>query len=97
MFRTTVGGLQGVVLDVRVEPGARLPSCTFEGKPFALFMLYRSIPASLEHAVTAGMTMRLYLLSHRQGTLAVEVSDIDTAPGTLRSLSAVVRGFRFTQ
>ena len=40
--------------------------------------------------------MRLYLLSFHHGILAIELDDIDQAPGTVADLSRVAEGFRFS-
>jgi len=93
---STVGGLRGLRVDVRVKPGAKLPTCTEGAESFTVFVLFLGLPpSSLEHGVVANATMRLYLLRYGSGTLAIEVNDKKAAPGTLRSLDAVVAQFRF--
>jgi len=41
------------------------------------------------------LTMRLYLLAFQHELLDIELDDIDTAPGTLASLSKVAEKLRF--
>jgi len=92
----SVGGLHGLVIDVRTTPGARLPTCTVDGQRFTDFLLYVGLgPTSLAHGVRPAMMTRLYLLDFDGGTLAVQVVDIRDAPGTLRSLSAVAESLTF--
>jgi hypothetical protein len=92
----TVGGLHGLVTDVRRKPGARLPTCREGGDSVTVFLLFSGVPpSSLDHGVIIGMTMRLYLLSHHGQVLAVEVDDLDRAPGKLADYSAVVERLRF--
>lgn len=92
----TVGGLSGLEVDVRARPGAHLPVCHVDGDTFSVALLFSGLaPSSLDHGVIHGMTMRLYLLRFQHGLLAVELDDIDHAPGNLAALSSVAEGFRF--
>src|SRR5436305_13161512 len=92
----TVGGLHGVRIDVRVRPGARLPTCVDGTNRVTVFLLFIGLaPSSLDHGVIAGMTMRLYLLARGGATLAIEVDDIDRAPVDLARLAAVAESLQF--
>ena len=92
----TVGGLSGLKVDVRARPGAHLPTCHVDGDTFSVALLFSGLaPSSLDHGVIRGMTMRLYLLRFQHGMLAIELDDIDHAPGTVAGLSRVAEGFRF--
>jgi len=92
-----VGGLTGLEVDVRARPGAHLPTCHVNGDTFSVALLFSGVaPSSLDHGVIRGMTMRLYLLSFHHGILAIELDDIDQAPGTVADLSRVAEGFRFS-
>jgi hypothetical protein len=92
----SVGGLRGLRVDVRARPGARLPTCTSLGDPITVLVLFRGLPPSdVEQGVAAGTTLRLYLLRYRGGTLAIQMTDKDHAPGTLRQQAAVVERFAF--
>lgn len=92
----SIGGLHGLKVDVRARAGASLPTCTTGGDSFTVFVLFRGLPPSnVEQGVTARSTLRLYLLRYRGGTLAIQMTDKQDAPGTLRSLAAVVDRFEF--
>jgi hypothetical protein len=91
-----IGGLRGVVVDLRTKRGATWPTCTVNGQRLQLAGLFTGVsPSSLDHAVIPGMTMRLILLSSAGKVLAVELDDIDDAPGGLASLTSVARNLRF--
>jgi hypothetical protein len=61
-----------------------------------VFVLFRGLPPSnVEHRVTKKSTLRLYLLRHRGRTLAIQMTDKQDAPETLRSLAVVVDRFEF--
>ncbi len=92
----TVGGLTGLRLDVRARPGAHLPVCHVSGDTFSVALLFSGLaPSSLDHGVSRGMTMRLYLLRSQHNLLAIEIDDIDHAPGTVAGLSRVAERFHF--
>ena len=91
-----VGGLRGVVLDLRTKPGAKLTSCTVGGQEIIVAGLFSGVaPSSLDHAVIPGMTMRLFLLSSAGNVLGIELDDIDQAPGGLDQLTATARRLEF--
>jgi hypothetical protein len=79
----SVGGLDGVVFDVKLAKGSQ-GACLFEGVA----------PSSLEHGIGPGLVMRLYLL-HRAGTLAIEVDDAPGGGSRLDAYSSVVQEIRF--
>ncbi|WP_297345179.1 hypothetical protein [Amnibacterium sp.] len=94
----SVGGLRGLRIDLSVKPRAALARCTDDesGDP----VRYRPIltgegASSLDHGLIADLTMRLHLLAWKQGVLAIEVDDVEKAPGTLTSPSAVAETLRF--
>lgn len=90
--RVSVGGLQGFMVDLRTRPGARLHSCTDQGVKIKLAVLFTGqSPSSLDHAVTANMTMRLIMLPWVGKVLLVELDDIDDAPMGLPTLTSVAR------
>jgi hypothetical protein len=94
--RVSIGGLRGVVVDLRTKPGARLSTCTVDSQRLRLAGIFTGLPpSSLDHAVVPGMTMRLFLLAWAHQVLAVELDDIDEAPGDLASLTAVARTLHF--
>jgi hypothetical protein len=92
----SIGGLRGVAVDLRTRPGAHLTTCRVEGQRFSLAGVFTgAAPSSLDHGVIPGMTMRLFLLSSAGGVLAIELDDIDQAPGGLAALTAAARHVRF--
>lgn len=92
----TVGGLRGVVLDIRTRPHVHLASCTVGGQRFRFGGSFSGVdPTQLDHAVIPGETIRLYLLAHDGAVLLVEANDVDAAPGDMASLEAVVRDLQF--
>jgi len=49
--RVSVGGLRGVVVDLRTKPGATLSTCTVDGQRLRLAGLFSGVsPSSLDHA-----------------------------------------------
>jgi len=95
--KAALGGLEGLVTDVAVKPGATLPTCREGTSTFSVFVLFSGrSPSSLDHGVIPDMTMRLYLLGDRGHVLAVELDDIDSAPGTLESLDTTAHRLTFT-
>jgi hypothetical protein len=93
---TSLGGLTGVVLDLRADREAPLTTCTVDGRTFAFTAPFSGRPPTfLDHAVAPGRTMRLYLLAYRRGVLGVELTDVDSAGGGLADLEAVTRTLHF--
>jgi len=91
--RTEVGGLPGLVMDITL---ARQPSddCPpFGGGP-AVPLILGVTPSSLDHAIVNGLTMRLYLLAHNGGTLAIEVDDVHGGRN-LAQYSELIQHFDF--
>jgi hypothetical protein len=88
-----VGGLSGVVLDLTL---AQDGGVTCEGRDdFRLVPLFIGRPPSeLEHAMIPGLTMRLYLLAYGDGTLAIEVDDLEGG-ANLEAYSEIVDSIRF--
>ncbi len=92
----TIGGLDGVVLDLAMAEGeigvCRFPD--FDG--LAVPVLIGAGPAELLHAlVEEGEVMRLYLLTAPTGeVIAIEIDDL---PGgdTMESMAQVVEGMQF--
>lgn len=78
----TIGGLTGYVLDLKVAAG--------RGAGALLMGLQ---PSGFEHSIGPGLTIRLYLLGLRGGSLGIEVDDL--GPVDLAAYSKVVETFRF--
>ena len=95
----TVGGLHGLRVDLKPRSSAAIPKCTDDqtGERLQYFpVLMGEGVSGLDHGLIPNITMRLYLLNYKGGTMAIEVDDIPAAPGTLSSLSAVAEKLRFT-
>lgn len=99
-----LGGLEGVVVDLRTRAGVKPTSCVENGRRIELAGLFSGVrPTFLDHTVTPGMTMRLYLLGYdahalgpvRGHVLGVELDDVDAAPGDLDRLTRVAKGLVF--
>jgi hypothetical protein len=91
----TIGGLDGVVLDLAMAEGdagvCRFPD--FDGR--IVPVLIGAGPAGLSHVLTDGLVMRLYLLSAPTGeVIAIEIDDL---PGgdTMESMTQVVEEMQF--
>ncbi|MCV0402640.1 MAG: hypothetical protein K5924_02900 [Chloroflexi bacterium] len=92
----TVGGLDGVVLDLRLAEGyaSGCPYEGYEGIPMVP-MLIGVAPSDVHHVVLGPSTTRLYLLTGQNGrVVAIEVTDV---PGgvELDELDAIVADFDF--
>ena len=91
-----IGGLRGVLIDLRIKPGTKLDVCHVNGETLELGGEFTGVPpSSLDHAVIEGMTMRMIMLGSAGNVLLVEVDDIDDAPVGLRALTAVARHLQF--
>jgi hypothetical protein len=92
----TIGGLSGLVVDVRLRATWKKPCPWSNGAPAALALIGVP-PASrgVAHNVTPlPMAMRLYLLAYKGGTLGVEVDAVN-GPAKLAAYDRVVRSFTF--
>jgi hypothetical protein len=91
----TIGGLTGVVLDLRIAKGYA-KSCPYSnGRPTRPLMAGIN-PSGLEHGLDPGVVDRLYLLTNRSNVLAIEVMDVKDA-GHLDQYSSMVQAFKFNQ
>jgi hypothetical protein len=74
----TLGGLRGVVLDLRPNPKAVKGACEIPNLPWGYEpLIHGSGPASLEHGMIEGLHLRVYLLAlHADSTLAIEIDDL---------------------
>lgn len=93
----TVGGLEGVVVDLRIADGYTegCPYEGYEGVPMVPLLIGAG-PAEIHHVAFGETVTRLYLLAGEDGrVLAIEVSD--TAGGAeLEELDAIVDDFAFS-
>ena len=89
----SVGGLDGVVMDVAMVRSDGCPQGAFAD------VLVGSFPSSLVHSVMKDYPLRIFLLHYRSHTLAIELAD---APGGSKykewwdAAGPVVDSFRFT-
>jgi hypothetical protein len=89
-----VGGLSGLVLDVKIRPGFAGGCDLTPGQPRVVPVLTGTYPSQFEHAVLGDFTLRLYLLAFEAGTLAIEVDDRPGGTG-LDDYAAIVNQFTF--
>jgi hypothetical protein len=89
----SVGGLQGVVLDIRLADGWTQTCFYSQGSP--VVPLIRGVgPSSVDNPIGPGIMVRLYLLDLPDSTLAIQLWD--TSGGThLDAYSAIVDQLRF--
>src|SRR4051812_19079838 len=88
----SIGGLSGTVVDMRMAPHWT-EACPFMAAPVVVFMKGRK-PSSLEHVVTPGAAIRLYLLAFADGVLAIEIADASNGKH-LDRYSKIVESFVF--
>lgn len=88
----SIGGREGVVLDVTMDPSWTTPCFYSQGNP--IVPLIQGVgPSGLDHPMGPGLTTRLYLLENGPGTLLVEISE--SANGSrLDAYSEVVSDFQ---
>jgi hypothetical protein len=71
-IRVSVGGLDGVYLDISLA-SSWTTTCPFsEGQPVVPFIIGGD-PSSLHHVILPGFEVRLYLLEYEDGNVAIEV------------------------
>lgn len=87
----TIGGLNGLVMDIRIAPNwtgtcmLDVPTVTFMGGVR---------PSDFGTGVQRGMAIRLYLLAHGDGTIAVEI-DVVGDGSNLDTYAPIVESFQF--
>ncbi|MBA2719467.1 MAG: hypothetical protein H0U52_09550 [Chloroflexi bacterium] len=91
-----IGGLTGVVVDVRLDP-TWTGTCFWsaEGPGPGVPMLKALPPSDFEFAMISGIADRLYLLANGDTTLQVLVEVVDRE--RLPELAAIAEGLRFGQ
>ncbi len=93
--KVNIGGLKGLVLDVRMEAGWKKTCPNYGPNTPPLVPLITGMPPSgLDHNVFGRVVVRLYLLAYRGHTLAIEVDDV-TGGEHLTQHSRVVDNFQF--
>jgi hypothetical protein len=91
--KASIGGLDGLVLDVTLAKGFKRVVDWSNGR----CLIIGQAPSGLEHGVNPGGSMRLYLLESPVtpgATLAIEIDDV-TGTDALDAYSAVVKQFGF--
>lgn len=93
----TVGGLDGVVVDVTLDKGWRT-TCSFsEGKPVVPLIIGSGV-SDLHHVILPGMSVRLYLLATETGNVVIEVAHVPgqgTFTEYLREVVPIVQSIAF--
>jgi hypothetical protein len=92
--RVTVGGLKGLVIDLRLPKGFK-KSCPFPDFTDPLAVVATGVPpSSLLHGVIPGLVLRFYLLKNRNRTLAIEVDALKDGKNLAR-YARLVRRVKF--
>ena len=87
-----VGGLTGVVIDVRIDE-AWTGTCFYsEGAP-VVPLIKGMPPSSFDHSMIEGIATRLYLLARDAGTLDIEIQLVN--PTRLDEYASVAESFSF--
>jgi hypothetical protein len=90
---TSVGGLSGIVADLRLARGWSKTCIYSDGLPVQPLITGLGV-SYLDHNLLPGQVTRLYLLDYLQGALAIEIVDIKDAHH-LPEYERVVRTLRF--
>jgi hypothetical protein len=94
----SIGGLSGLVVDLRMRKGFKATCPWSRGLPAQQVITgLAPSPDEMNHALPLGhAVMRLYLLHYKGGTLGIEIDDVrDDA--RMKSYIAVVETMRFTR
>lgn len=95
LHRIRVGGLSGLVADIRQRPTWRR-TCPYSGGQPLSSVLVGLADTGLDHPVIPRQTMRLYLLALKRSVVAIEAEDVHTA-GRLKAYSRIVSRFHFNR
>jgi hypothetical protein len=88
-----VGGLKGYVLDLTLAPGWT-KGCPYSGGSPIVQVITGVPPSGLDHGLSPGQAMRLYVLDSNGGALAIEVTDV-SGGGHLDGYTSVVSALKF--
>ena len=92
--RVSIGGLHGFVLDMQMRKSWKKTCPYSRGAPVVQLITGR-FPSTLDHTINPRpFKMRLYLLSHKGETLAIEVVDL-RGGRHLKVYSALIKQIRF--
>ncbi|MEP6813264.1 MAG: serine/threonine-protein kinase [Actinomycetota bacterium] len=91
----TVGGLSGVVVDLRIRTGWTR-TCPWSHGVSTVQLIHGVLPTNPEmiHGLIRPFTMRLYLLDYKHATLGIEIDEV-AGSKRLAEYSAIVKTFRF--
>jgi hypothetical protein len=90
----SVGGLQGLVLDIRLADGWTKTCFYSQGQPVVPLIRGATPTSDLDSPIGPGIVVRLYLLEHASATLAIQLADY--SGGThLDAYSKVVDQLKF--
>lgn len=90
----SVGGLHGLRLDIQLSSTWKKTCPYSNGKP-TIQLITGVPPSGLVHNMQRHLTIRLYLLRYRAGTLAVEVDDVHKGHPNLDAYSRLLRQLKF--
>lgn len=89
----TVGGLTGVVFDIRLARSWKT-GCIDPGGPPNANLMSGLPPSDFDHGLGGTLVIRLYLLGHGSDVLAIEVDNL-SGGGGLNGYDVVVKSLRF--
>lgn len=89
----SIGGLNGVVLDLRMTKTWQ-QTCPFSNGSPVVPLITGVGRSSFDHVIIPGLAMRLYLLDGPFGVLGIEIDDVRDA-GHLQQYSNVVQAMQF--
>lgn len=92
--RVSIGGLHGFVLDIQMRKSWK-KTCPYSRRAPVVQLITGRFPSSLDHTINPRpFKMRLYLLSHKGETLAIEVDDL-RGGRHLKVYTALIKHIRF--
>jgi hypothetical protein len=92
----TIGGLDGIYLDIGLDPNWTTTCFFSEGKPVVPFVIGAG-PSSLDHVIHPGFHERPYLLEYDDSNIAIEVGPGGASlPNCLEQVITIIDSLRFT-
>jgi len=93
-IHVSVGRLRGLRLDIHLSKSWKKKCPYSHGKP-SIQLIAGIAPSGLVHTVVPRLTIRLYLLNYKAGTLGVEVDDVHKDHPHLGEYSRLLRQVKF--
>jgi hypothetical protein len=90
-----VGGLSGVVLDIKLAKTWKKACADPDGGP-AANLISGLPPSDFDHSIGGKLTIRLYLLAHGSDVLAIEIDDVASGGAHFSTFDPVVKSLRFS-